>query len=373
MSSLNLRRSPRLHPSTPAQDFRLFVKLPPELRTLIWKYALRCPETPAVHFFSLVTANARSQPGYRSECLYPVQQETLWSYLGPPGGPVNTRRNRNRKRNPFSWTRRNASAYLIDSGLWTACRESREVIRHHWEDKPITPLVSPLGYIERWEWSRDQIILDNYESTDAGEGAAAVSWFPSSNDAKGNSKITFFPAKDLVCLTNVSREGMPSHTGLGDRHIFDMSDDDEFDIPTGFEGLTNLALPFYVGWERMNLRKFASNFIHGEFPSIHYLRHILLRVHGPRKVWFIDYRIKISREEFEGLEKQGHAVFHGMGLRLVEIREPLSKGTFQARGYDASDAIGVLNEMLQAEFAGMAANLLDEVVTEVGLLACLRE
>ncbi|KAJ0136837.1 hypothetical protein CTA2_2116 [Colletotrichum tanaceti] len=102
-----------------ATTFHNFSSLPPELRLLIWECALR-PSHPGVHFFSLETkaivtesvARQRPSGGHR---------DTKY-ILAPPAFTTGPRR---------MWRDDNPSTYLVDAGLWSAQRESRDVVQRN--------------------------------------------------------------------------------------------------------------------------------------------------------------------------------------------------------------------------------------------------
>ncbi|GKU09254.1 unnamed protein product [Fusarium langsethiae] len=107
-------------------SFHLFGSLPVELQTEIWSFAVR-PTKPGVQVFSL-SSDSRGQPHGENT------QEAPWAAtycltapkwtFGPISSTVNTF-----DETLASWTKNNPSTYVVDSGLWNACRHSHRVMR----------------------------------------------------------------------------------------------------------------------------------------------------------------------------------------------------------------------------------------------------
>lgn len=94
------------------QTFHCFPSLPPELRRMIWRRAIRDISTPGVIAFNFYT----SEPGRRN------RQE----FVGPPlCSGICHRCSDNAS---YDWPLGNPSNASVDSGLWQASRESRSVM-----------------------------------------------------------------------------------------------------------------------------------------------------------------------------------------------------------------------------------------------------
>ncbi|KAK4447749.1 hypothetical protein QBC34DRAFT_302564 [Podospora aff. communis PSN243] len=91
-----------------ATEFHFFPLLPFELREMIWKLAIR-PSLPGAHVFRVYNGN-------NSEHADPEHETT-----------------RDLRPAQISWTLNNPSVYLIDSGLWTACKESMLIIEKEFQ------------------------------------------------------------------------------------------------------------------------------------------------------------------------------------------------------------------------------------------------
>ncbi len=105
------------------QGFGGFGKLPRELRDEIWDLAIR-DDHPGAHFFSISAGH-----------FSPTVHWTVFGYNDTHGMRQFARLLISAPRysgitaaGPL-WTTNNPSTYVRDSGLWTACRESREAIQ----------------------------------------------------------------------------------------------------------------------------------------------------------------------------------------------------------------------------------------------------
>ncbi|KAM0559987.1 hypothetical protein ACHAPJ_003941 [Fusarium lateritium] len=147
-----------------ANTFHRFNDLPWELRNLIWNHALR-PSSPGVHIFKLHhpglgTSNDNTNSAESNRWgIIEFWCKAFRRFLTPRGSVLDvtvsvdlasTLRLDIPSRSPFStsiaeassddpapwWKQGNPSTYLIDSGMWTACKESRLVIGRsfNWKD-----------------------------------------------------------------------------------------------------------------------------------------------------------------------------------------------------------------------------------------------
>ncbi|KAF6828362.1 hypothetical protein CMUS01_08622 [Colletotrichum musicola] len=105
-----------------ATTFHGFHDLPAELRLQIWEGCIR-PDGQDVHFFTIETCFDPSPEQSGISCELKPQhysidgEEYETEHVAAPLFGAGSQR---------SWTENNPSTYLIDVGLWTACRESRE-------------------------------------------------------------------------------------------------------------------------------------------------------------------------------------------------------------------------------------------------------
>ena len=105
------------------QRFHCFANLPYELRRKIWQMAIR-PANSGVHHFSIFnSANDNNSPSAKFAILDNAQHSKFeYKAAAPRAACTQT---------VYSWTQGNPSSYLWDTGLWTACKESREIIMAH--------------------------------------------------------------------------------------------------------------------------------------------------------------------------------------------------------------------------------------------------
>lgn len=115
------------------QEFPRFHLLPKEMRDKIWKMALR-KNDPGVHFFTVY--NAAHENERQAVSGYEVHGIDSWDGFGVSKVRVGFCRisisappTISDMGSDFSWTDNNPSTYLIDSGLWAACPESREIAK----------------------------------------------------------------------------------------------------------------------------------------------------------------------------------------------------------------------------------------------------
>lgn len=127
ISTTCLKRSRRdTKPAMKPKTFHSFPRLPKELRDAIWALAIRL-EQPSAHFFTVFDSSKDDEWTELSKLAISHPLVSRCSLAAPESvldGPT---------RRQFSWVRGNRSAYLMDSGLWTACTESREAVRRRFK------------------------------------------------------------------------------------------------------------------------------------------------------------------------------------------------------------------------------------------------
>lgn len=172
-------------------QFKLFSKLPAELRVTIWDAAIR-DNSPAAHFFT--TYHNGFDPNFTvdPESRVPDTPDTpgryrhIWEF-----GPSRTYRfglaapHNCPDSEYYSWVDGNPSAYMTDSGIWTACWESRERMIHyfHHPNRASSPVAGPLD-------RRGRLVSDDAPVT-----------LPFRRDDNGErQQLTVRPSEDLICL-----------------------------------------------------------------------------------------------------------------------------------------------------------------------------
>ena len=114
----------------PLEQFHYFPRLPPELRIAIWQMAIRPPDLRGVHYFSLFRSiGDRESPlldqavADRQYDRYLEKDQRLFNIEYKAAAPrVSTLPE-------YSWFNGNQSLYAWDAGLFSACRESSQIIR----------------------------------------------------------------------------------------------------------------------------------------------------------------------------------------------------------------------------------------------------
>ncbi|KAK0629530.1 hypothetical protein B0T17DRAFT_189156 [Bombardia bombarda] len=203
-----------LHPRTMPESFHFFPFLPRELRDEIWRFAVRPPGRGA-HIFRLyskeeaertnpdrqyeIDSSARFHPfpaAAATQCLPPDAHFTLDA----------------RASAPISWTGHNPSAYLIDSGLWNACKESRQAIQkafklHKWLtlatelDKALyLPNAPARRWHSPWPESYQKAVKELLDSPFHMPATLLA------RDGSSDRYMTIFPVADLVTLQIEQRD-----------------------------------------------------------------------------------------------------------------------------------------------------------------------
>lgn len=120
--------------------FTLFSRLPQELQDEVWDAAIR-DDGPAAHFFTIYDV-VRDDPS----SVVPTEKRIVptrgINSLRCPRPLLGLAAPRSSDDSRQSWIDRNESAYMIDSGLWTACWESRQRMLKRF---PLTVLPPPAG------------------------------------------------------------------------------------------------------------------------------------------------------------------------------------------------------------------------------------
>ncbi|KAH7023856.1 hypothetical protein EDB80DRAFT_871259 [Ilyonectria destructans] len=278
--------------------FHRFSELPLELREEIWKLTIR-PDRPGVHAFSIYSSkededaidemnDARLPAAYSPDLRLAAPQLALRSVDNPSS-----------KRNDTtaSWTVNNPSTYLIDGGLWTACKESRFIMERHFCTK-------------KWDAIRKHS-FQSFRDAQRQESVPAMGCFHE-KDASDHY-FTVFPNKDLFYLQpynlNTLDWGRISH----DISIASMWN--------GFGGLKHVALEFNPNWA-LELEKDRPFFIELEFMTN--LTDAAIdgtAWGGLDTLWFIDFGMKRKAHvpTKAETERPPRKVFYQNKCRFVEV------------------------------------------------------
>ncbi|KAK4164697.1 hypothetical protein QBC43DRAFT_352792, partial [Cladorrhinum sp. PSN259] len=275
-------------------EFHFFPLLPWELREKIWKLAIR-PALPGVHVFRVYDAkdSEQSNPEHEASCSNNLRYAT--SRLAAPrclprGVGFDPAA---QAAAPISWTINNPSTYLIDSGLWTACKQSLLVIEKEFQD--------PARREKVWSASELQSFGKQRARFDPPE---ATTYEVSDNSRR--RYLTVFPGQDLFIL----------------------------------QARDITAVDWNLAWHNFPKRHMAVEYN----PAGDKIRHYPQRARNPCEfidnlswstavaepftLWFIDYRIKRnpryqkpSQEQAKGLGDKPPRVFYASDRRFVEVKE----------------------------------------------------
>ncbi|KAL7793956.1 hypothetical protein V8C43DRAFT_37551 [Trichoderma afarasin] len=305
-----------------------FMDLPSEVRFIIWKYALRplSYEFPAVHFFSLVNnrEDGNEAASISTLCEGAGNQHCSGYHLAAPKFDSDD--------GIYSWTKNNSSAYLWDFGLWSACKESRQVIETHYEQN-------------NWNYLWDH----SYNQTSV--------WLI----APGNhEKLRFLlhPKQDLVCLQAFD----PSTIWWWENHYLK-------DIcvagnaPTGFYApkifnFGNIAIAYDPSWNDIGEKTESCNFRHlhtEQSARGFFLRTLAIvdeysRCYGSNRspdFWLIDYNLKQIRHSKKS--RKHKKIFYGNGQNFAEVQRSARRSFSSGKYSSALDFLDNLDMLLDGD------------------------
>ncbi|OIW24151.1 hypothetical protein CONLIGDRAFT_648945 [Coniochaeta ligniaria NRRL 30616] len=269
-----------------AQTFHSFLLLPWELRNQIWEHALR-PDRPGAHIFRISTRpRLYDKEGKRildvSEVV--VSTTSLCHRLSAPNPPLSHTVTQNQTDGgvddgtaplPISWFN-NPSTYLIDGGLWMACKESRLVMERRFKTREWKTILKerrrPYGcgmtYNPIWSPNEDDLMPQ--------ESLPVSGYF--NPDKRSASDVRFFtvlPHNDLIVL---QPEGDDSFREMWDWYI---------PIDTqrlGFGGIRDVAVEYDPAWDNDGDKWDPIVWIIGEAAAALY--------NQVTTIWFIDRRLQ---------------------------------------------------------------------------------
>ncbi|KAI1642462.1 uncharacterized protein F4817DRAFT_352899 [Daldinia loculata] len=255
------------------ETFHSFGRLPPELRDKIWKLAIR-PGGPArrgAHIFSIYDGS-----GDDVDKAVVVAASCFKFH-------------------------HNFSTYLIDGGLWNACKESRLLIERVFDSK-------------KWDAVRDRRLRSHTGNPVQVKGEhlmPATGYFR--GDDSTDRYFTVVPYRDLFCLQpeildyfNCEDISKPDGVALGSTRW-------------GFHGLQNIALEYDPAWG-ITVEKADLGMRH-RLSIVESIIQPLFNAKGLSYVWLIDYRIK--RRHYvptkEETTERDPIIFYGSDRRFVEV------------------------------------------------------
>ena len=318
-------------------SFRLFTQLPKELRDMIWTAALNPAHEPAVHFFDVILPESPSRSSYtdnvgcsmsgytpapraifrEDHTLYPPKPRPVpispyfeeSKYCGSDTYWFNGRQ----------WTYKILSRWATEEGLWTACLESREVVKRRHAKALLSwsqgPQPNANTRLEDWHPEYDYPpVPGNFWLEDG-----TIQYFSIASE-----DLVVYQVNDIS--TDLESQTMPFRLH-DEHHRRTVTAGKPFIGPNIRQ--THVAVEFNPAWVDPRQREYYLIFFHD-----------LARLHGGG-LWFIDYAIpketitKLlarnraacddparcrSDNECELYPGQTPMVFHGRGCRFVQVR-----------------------------------------------------
>ncbi|KAM0424522.1 hypothetical protein ACHAPT_010237 [Fusarium lateritium] len=274
-----------------AVTFYWFSDLPRELRDQIWKFAIRKAH-PGVQIFRLYKPQKHYDDLAQGDL---VSSPCCWNghHLAAPlwdGYFDNIDPN---------CSDRNASTYLINGGLWTACKESRLVMKKHFRSA-------------EWDFRRK-----HHRKELASKESRHLLDMPATGcfacDGAAPHYLTVLPYQDLFVLQTESLES------INREHL-------NFDIPIkssarGFGGVKNIAIEYNPEWgiQMSKAKPFDTNLsifrtlIQAAFDVDYYAS----------KIWFIDHNLKRNKDAPAFQEKTdcwGTNAFYASDRKFLEVK-----------------------------------------------------
>ncbi|KAM5354866.1 hypothetical protein ACJ41O_001512 [Fusarium nematophilum] len=269
--------------------FHLFNYLPWELRNQIWNFAVR-PGYRGAHVFRLYNPQNHEHPDGNINMLIPPSSypELRDCRLAAPGGAK-------------SWKDNNLSAYLIDGGLWAACKESRLVMERRFQCQKWRPL--PRDDQER----RDRQRMPREKTRDM----PATGYF--TGDDGVAHYFTVCPHRDLFIL-----QPQDMNTINWGRPNLDIQIGSSW---WGFHCLQNIAFEYNPEWGTQWADAFPPR---RERDVIRQFVRMAIHLAGAPNIWIIDYNLTLTddaviSENMQNTPQKGRSMaFYASGRRFVE-------------------------------------------------------
>ncbi|KAM0562731.1 hypothetical protein ACHAPJ_001569 [Fusarium lateritium] len=267
-----------------AQTFHRFADFPWDIRELIWKFAIspnsQYHRTADEMNDAFILARARRPSLFMSA---PAKMTRAVENDGVMGT----------EQVPASWFVNNTSTYLSDSGLWTACKESRHVVQRHFR-------------LQEWNKIQDKNCDSHSTSRDLEEMPHLVHF--RDKDSKGYYS-TILPHQDLFAFQAVNWD-------LGWQDM-------EFDVRGSNrwhdQGIKNIAIEFDQEWGARMYRLGMDSIRF--WPSLSYMAANAKTEGNIDTFWLIHYCIK--RRAHVPTKKQANflppRVFYQDGRRFTEV------------------------------------------------------
>ncbi|KAI8716431.1 2EXR domain-containing protein [Fusarium sp. LHS14.1] len=286
-----------------SDTFHLFSQLPCELRELIWTFALRSRK-PGVHVFgtdprTMDDDDLTLHSDYARPFFVSQRGHRLTAPTPHPLPPTDAT-------HEPSWTTNNPSSYLIDGGLWTACKESRAVMEQEYESKRWRAFTN--GRKNDFEFKMRVYDFPG-DSLPEEERMSAMGYFLNNGSPH---YFTVLPEMDLFFLQASSREpdlnnlyGLDHGHGLWSPHV-------------GLAGPKNVAIEFDPAWcarietgerDEEGISKLLDEFTRTSILSSQI-----------NTIWIVDYSLKRRAKKSELQSRNPRReIFEGADRRFVEV------------------------------------------------------
>ncbi|KAI0842586.1 hypothetical protein F5Y06DRAFT_284707 [Hypoxylon sp. FL0890] len=328
-----------------SQTFHPFRRLPPELRDMIWKFAIRS-NRPGAHFFRAYNRLSEERLSDEYAVTLPTRSWDVYHLTVPKWLPRFTDVNLNgisRKGVITSGNCHNPSTYLVDGALWTTCKESRLVMERQFD-------------IEKWKAVEGKRKVSRKTFTKwlrNDERMPSTGYFVD----KDSTYLYFvvFPNRDLFCIRPYNFERY-CYCGIQLNAVMDA-------LPWGFNHLTNVALEFDPAWGTSAVRE-------NQVEMLAYISQ------ESDYELLIDYTIRRRHHvpTKEQAARPDSTVFYGSDCRFVEVPRDSSndyswEGVLDAQGERWSGCFKFL-ERLEAIVEFWRRHVPGIKRVKLGVLAC---
>ena len=279
------------------RTFHPFPRLPKELRDAIWALAIR-PKKPSAHFFTVfdcakdaewwVLSQYSIRHRFRRRCGLAAPASRTSDHHSQE---EQQQQQQQRQEQQFSWVQGSRSGYLIDSGLWTACTESRAVMERRFK-------------VAEWDIKREALRYPRNGET-CPDAPATVSF---TSNGEWQCCLTH-PRTDLFFLE-------PFDAETADWEHLDRS------VP-----IFNTAERFYVGHVAIDYDPGwlgGANFLPSLISwasdgTVGFSIRTAIDLHWAENLWLVDYRIRRKQPALPTTPSRHQ--FQGNGCRFTEVQE----------------------------------------------------
>jgi hypothetical protein len=272
-----------------SKTFHPFPRLPKELRDMIWALAIR-PELPSAHFFTVFNSSYAAEWSALAQYSMRDWHTARCSLAAPRSHPSDDAQQQ------FSWARGNRSAYLIDSGLWTACTESRDAAERRFK-------------VAEWDRKRWDMLRDGPGIGKNAPDAPATASFKSNGEWQ---LCLTHPKSDVFLLRPFDAETVAWYSLPFSVPIFNKYMN---------YSVSHIALDYDPGWlvDGEHLGSDDNWNSLGTIGCVIRAAATSNQAHWAKNLWFVDRRLR-RRPGALSTTTNRHQ-FHGSGCKLTEVRD----------------------------------------------------